>query len=273
MLALKLFTGDYAHQYAPVLNVLKANPHQCGIEVAFYNDRGFSPEIESAIKRLDPSLISWHSYHGKVAFDALWSAPTETKAHLEWEHKQAQVFGVNRMIIHHYANRSSAPDLPPAELALSRWIPSIEYLVKKGIVPYFENTFEPLEWVTEFYALLYEEGYAPYMGFCLDIGHVRAFGTQTLLEWEAFVDKITAQGFKLHYHIHANDGSGDQHTALHLAHTQGLLSPSAEWAPEGVETWLKRRWAKKEGDTLLLLEHPSALGEESFEFTRFMIES
>lgn len=274
MLALKLFTGDGENIYKPVLNVLKAYPNQCGIEVAFYNRlKEYERPVIDAVKKLDPSMISWHSYHGKIGFDAFWSAKEATTEWFEWELAQAREFGVKRMIIHQYANRESAPDLPPVEVALSRWRPGLEYIISKGVVPYFENTFENIDWVRNFYDLLSEEGYAPYMGFCLDIGHVRAYGDKTLLEWEELVDSITARGFKLHYHIHANDGSGDQHIALHLAHTKELLGPSPEWAPQGLEDWLKRRWTKKEGDTLLLLEHSSSIGEESFEFTKFMIES
>ena len=49
----------------------------------------------------------------------------------------------------------------------------------------------------------------PRLRMCLDIGHVNAYSQKTVLEW------LEACGPWLsHFHVHNNDGSRDQHSAL-----------------------------------------------------------
>jgi sugar phosphate isomerase/epimerase len=150
-------------------------------------------------------------------------------------------------------------------------VTAVSVCMELGIVPYFENTYEPLNWLIPFFDELIALGIAPAMGFCMDIGHVNVWGRATLDAFYVLAKNLRTAGFAQHFHIHANDGHADAHIALHTAYTEGLLAASAKWAPAGVLPWLATAMAEYP-TTLFTLENKQAESDEALAFTLLATE-
>lgn len=86
-------------------------------------------------------------------------------------------------------------------------------LKEKNIL--IENTYEDLDFQEELFSHLDKS-----IGFVLDIGHVKVHSKYKHKDWINFVAQLEREGRHLHFHIHDNDGSFDQHNLLTFAPTQ-----------------------------------------------------
>lgn len=60
------------------------------------------------------------------------------------------------------------------------------------------------------------------LGFCFDIGHAKALSDTKLVGWITLLDHLKASGIPLHFHLHNNDGTADEHLSFRLAELRGL---------------------------------------------------
>ena len=73
----------------------------------------------------------------------------------------------------------------------------------------------------------------PNLKLCLDVGHVNAYSSQSVMEWlEAWAPDLS------HFHLHNNDGSADQHRGLAdgTVSMDALLTRAAELCPDATYT-------------------------------------
>ena len=78
-----------------------------------------------------------------------------------------------------------------------------------------ENTYEDLAFQEELFSHLDKR-----IGFVLDIGHVKVHSKVANKDWIRFVEELDKEGRQLHFHIHDNDGTYDQHELLRFNPTQ-----------------------------------------------------
>lgn len=90
----------------------------------------------------------------------------------------------------------------------------------------------------------------PRLGLCLDIGHVNAYSPVPLMEWlRQWAPHIR------HFHLHNNDRSRDQHSALgegsipmvDFLHCAGELCPAASYTLELLQDEPSLRWLTENG--------------------------
>jgi sugar phosphate isomerase/epimerase len=63
------------------------------------------------------------------------------------------------------------------------------------------------------------------IGFCFDLGHAKVWSQDSLADWLALLEDLSADGCRLHFHLHANGGLTDEHLAFPEAQRLGLLEP------------------------------------------------
>lgn len=102
------------------------------------------------------------------------------------------------------------------------------------------------------------------VGFCLDIGHARAFSKTSLEEWSPFLAYLHEKGVSLHFYILGNDGTKDMHLPLGKAEELGMLTPS-DWAPEGLVQWLNKT-TKAYPSAIFCLENKTSEVEDAFKW-------
>lgn len=60
------------------------------------------------------------------------------------------------------------------------------------------------------------------IGFCFDLGHGKVISSNTIPEWLNFIDNLNKDNISLHFHLHNNEGTDDDHMPFHLADKKGL---------------------------------------------------
>ena len=87
--------------------------------------------------------------------------------------------------------------------SLATWEPLVKRAEEIGVAIYLENVYEQ---TPEMILTLLEAIESKNLGFCLDMGHMNAFGVAPLKEW------LDALGPRLwEVHLHDNDGQKDTH--------------------------------------------------------------
>ena len=86
---------------------------------------------------------------------------------------------------------------------------------------HIENTFHSLAFYRWLFELV-ESLDLPYIQQCFDLGHAKLWSQDPLSAWIAWLNEQTANGFRLHFHLHANNGLADQHLSFPEAEAQGF---------------------------------------------------
>lgn len=78
---------------------------------------------------------------------------------------------------------------------------------------HLENTYEP----TGFYRTLFDRIKAAgfrHIHYCFDLGHAKVWSGETFPAWMDLLDSLQSDGFRIHFHLHANQGLGDEHLSF-----------------------------------------------------------
>lgn len=89
-----------------------------------------------------------------------------------------------------------------------------------------ENTFHSLDFYREYFAQVKQAGLQR-IHHCFDIGHAKIWTNQTLSEWLDLLTSLVADDFRLHFHLHANQGLGDDHMSFVKAQQMGITAPDS----------------------------------------------
>lgn len=266
----KIFSGD---PLAPTMAVFASKAEYDGIEAALYGHQPFQPEAAEAIRKVPSSRKILHFWQRKVFLSGLAAADPEALAALDWEIGQALDLGISKAVIHSSCQNDSDASLGRDPIAFAEiCLPVLQGGAARGVRFHVENIFEDEPFMRAFFTRLAELGAAPAAGFCLDTGHARAYSSNPLPQWSALIRDLRAFGFSIHYHMHLNDGSGDQHLSLSEASVSGLLEERSHWAPQGFLAWAAEELAAGDSETVFCQEHPSAVAPEALGFIRFLQE-
>lgn len=135
-----------------------------------------------------------------------------------------QCLGISRAVMHyHHALPLSLRhhDILLSNLTLVNAIAELN-----GVTIYLENTLfdgEPAN--ANFYSSLFElvlEYDLGHLGFCFDLGHAKAFSTDSLARWVALLDRLNSHKVPLHFHLHNNGGQTDEHLSFRQADLRDL---------------------------------------------------
>lgn len=172
---------------------------------ARFRDAGLSCAVHLPFMGVDPGDAD--ETKAKAARDALRHGA-----------ELAALYGAAHMIGHPYF-RPPTPGRQQDDSA-GRWLEKAllawPELPRIGNAPLFlENTYETSpEAIAALVSTLHREQAAKgTIGVCFDIGHWHSFAAcETAEELDAWLDVYA--GFKLHLHLHDNDGTADQHKGL-----------------------------------------------------------
>jgi hypothetical protein len=95
---------------------------------------------------------------------------------------------------------------------------------------YLENTYHDLPFYQRIFTAVLHSGF-DYIHACFDLGHAKVWSSEPLWDWLAFLDDLCADGFKLHFHLHANRGLADEHLSFQEAERLGATAADHFTAP------------------------------------------
>lgn len=245
MLALKLFDSTTPPFLQIALELIQE--YNIGAEFALYHNQ---PEILLKNLHYIPKHSALHANHHSYGIRSLALNPNLAKQDLAFMeaidcHKLIIHQDSNAKLIHNIPTMNSFSHLPDF---LDEAYTVATYLNYRGITPYFEVTWESLEWIEAVYDCMMPLTSVSF-GFCLDVGHALALSKpeKSLETWWQFAEKLQMAGIPLHYHCHVNDGSGDWHVPVHHGFEDTNMIQSAEFV---MDKLLK----DNSEDSLLVLE-------------------
>lgn len=267
MLAFKIFPDDHIDNLKSLMTAVVDNQPNAGIELAFYNTCQMSPELSDFILSLPSKHKSLHSDHQKVSLIGLGSVSEKirTKADeaLLNEYQHIKDLNIKKYIIHGgvsdvYEHNFKDYGYRDVEMGIKK-------ITSLGLTPLLEKTFESIAWFEN----IFEQ--APLtLGFCLDIGHVKLWEKDTLENWMLFVDKINDKGHPIHFHIHNNDGTNDQHVNLSKSFVEGFLVEDDTYCHTNVLEWFKKTHQKYGEVCLFTMESYDAL--DAYPFVKMVLD-
>lgn len=93
-----------------------------------------------------------------------------------------------------------------------------------GLDVHIENTYHHLAFYRWFFQELIAIGIER-VHTCFDLGHAKVWSVEGLAEWLAFLAELDREGLRLHFHLHANRGLGDEHLSFITAERLGITRP------------------------------------------------
>jgi sugar phosphate isomerase/epimerase len=86
---------------------------------------------------------------------------------------------------------------------------------------YLENTYHGISFYKELFGLVKRKD-LDRIHFCFDIGHAKVWSANTLREWVDFLEFLKFNDIRIHFHLHLNSGTKDEHLSfMECNHTGG----------------------------------------------------
>jgi sugar phosphate isomerase/epimerase len=95
-----------------------------------------------------------------------------------------------------------------------------------GLEVHIENTYQGVGFYRWFYRAVLGRGIAG-SHVCFDIGHAKVWSCDSLRAWLDMLADLTTAGLRLHVHLHANGGLGDDHLSFLEAERLGITGPDS----------------------------------------------
>lgn len=97
---------------------------------------------------------------------------------------------------------------------------------RKDYAVYVENTFGSIGFYRELFTHIAVEGLTR-IHFCFDIGHAKIWSGNNIAAWMGFLEDLSGEGFKLHFHLHNNRGQFDDHLSFIESAAEGIIRRDA----------------------------------------------
>lgn len=263
----KIFSNDPIYLQEQVFNSMSDTD---GLEIALYGYNLFTADIEAKIKKLPNTHKILHMWQNEVALLELSKGHHITRTNFEFELNICEDLDIKRAVIHHFL-KATPHTIEDTKKYAKSLVPVFAEAYSHGVILHTENVFKPFPFFEEFYNELDKLDVLKISGLCLDTGHARLYNGVDLETWLTFIKDISSRGASIHYHIHVNDGTGDQHKTLSLGNVEGLLEPIDGWTPNGYLDWFKRA-TKATPKAIFCQEHSSTDAPEAMGYIRFLEE-
>lgn len=93
-----------------------------------------------------------------------------------------------------------------------------------GLAVHIENTYQGVGFYRWFHRGVLDRGIEG-CHLCFDIGHAKVWSNDSLQAWLDLLADLAAAGLRLHFHLHANGGLGDDHLSFLEAERLGVTEP------------------------------------------------
>ena len=202
------------------------------------------PIVDHAIENENPIEIGFYFSNieaNESIWEKLYSCSHPINTHLD--HRKYHLFSIHDHLLHlaldmeHYNELGSDYSVThfaasPTSLRketngalyhhLMKNIRQLNDLCEKKHHPvHIENTFNNLEFYRELFSRIAADK-LPMIHFCFDLGHAKAWSSNKLANWIGFLQDLEGEGFNLHFHLHNNHGSKDEHLSFLESEVKGL---------------------------------------------------
>lgn len=201
-----------------LLSYFKHN-HQYLLEIGFCHDNPSMNAFFQSVCKDELHRIITHNRH-KNSVISLYQR----------EEKMLEELSISKSLnsqysIIHLTESKEVESLFTEKDLIFKGIPLLEKLnriaVEHNFAYYLENTYHGIDFYKELFDLMGRKELQN-IHFCFDIGHAKVWSYNTLAEWYQFLHYLKKTGVKLHFHLHLNDGSADEHLSFMEAnHTGG----------------------------------------------------
>lgn len=194
------------------------------IEVGLYvGDPAMVAFLVDSLKGL---LVNTHLNHTVYNFSNLEEFTDRFKEEILYSKRLGADYGIQHL--------SFSPLSPTRiEASITKWMDNIliaeEICEKENFDVYIENTYNRIEMHEALFESIKKRG-LKHMNFCFDIGHAKVWSESSFNEWLIFLDTLVEEGFKLHFHLHANFGLRDDHLSLIEAKERGCFEGDGVFA-------------------------------------------
>jgi len=198
-----------------VLNYLKTHiytPIEFGI--VCYSSKPRTKEIDSIIvqkvKEANFQKLNVHLSIDKKILNIAMDSEIEWIQYWKNEFKLYEELNVKYFVIHVTSKEKKLYD---EKIQFENILHNIKILQSLTNIPfYMENTYEDIYYYKRLYEFLLKNNVK--INFTCDIGHLKVHSKENKNEWLYFLEYLDLNNIKLHFHIHDNDGSYDQHLPL-----------------------------------------------------------
>jgi sugar phosphate isomerase/epimerase len=216
----KIIDADVG-QIGPVVDhaLAKGRP----LEVGIYH---LDPAVHELLRQRlasTPVAVNAHAHHERCHVFNFHQSLGLLEAHID----QAKSFGSTYSVVH-AANMPLTPRAEHRMAVLARLLDNLEraeaMCTRLDYCLHVENVYHRLDFYRQLFDGIAGRGLKR-IHFCFDIGHAKVWSAETLDQWLDFLDVLAGQGFRLHFHLHANQGLTDEHLALAEARSLAVCGP------------------------------------------------
>ncbi|QLQ31949.1 MAG: sugar phosphate isomerase/epimerase [Candidatus Thiothrix singaporensis] len=207
-------------EIAPVVSA--AIDQQRPLEVGLYfgNPAAWGLIRSSLREASVPIPVNTHLDHQRLSLFHI--AGMEEQLHQQLT--QAQEIGSTYSITHLHNRPTSQRPAHRKALAehLTRQLRVLEAVCAEHQHPiHIENTYHNLEFYRWFFDLV-ERLELRHIHHCFDIGHAKIWSLEKLPQWFLWLRELADRGFRIHFHLHANNGLADQHLSFVETEAAGM---------------------------------------------------
>lgn len=204
----------------PVVNAAIAQQRPLEVGLYFGNRDAWEFICSSLREATTPIPVNTHLDHQRLSLFNIAGFEEQLRQQME----QAQELGSSYSVTHvHHTPTSQRPTHRKALAEyLTRQLQVLENICAEYQHPvHIENTYHNLEFYRWFFELV-ERLELRYIHHCFDIGHAKIWSQEKLPQWVLWLRDLADRGFRIHFHLHANNGLADQHLSFVEAEVSGM---------------------------------------------------
>lgn len=225
MLALKIFSDTPADLASAIVD--RTISDNLGLEVLLITPSGHKVDLAS-VSGWDSTLLAPISHktlhmnhHGSEGWRIL---EPEVRYSVLADISDMHSLGITKGVMHYH---HEFPLEQRRKEALAKNLVELNCIAEDNAVTFFlENTLvqDGKVSITLYWDILtiIQQRNLANLGFCFDIGHAKAFSDTTLPGWLQLLDYAKESRIPLHFHLHNNDGTADNHLSFRKAELKGL---------------------------------------------------
>jgi hypothetical protein len=216
MISFKVFDNNIVSSNQTIIDYINSRD-DVFLEYTYYN-KNMNDIMEN--RRLFENKQSSFHINSKVGNFSDFS-----KEDIEYELHIGRLLGSKKFIFHPEKHDAPKKTQYQANLLGDYFEKLIELssMLKNDEKIYIENVRFEIEFYKSFFKLIHINGIKN-IGFCFDIGHAKVFSGYNFEKWYQFLLFLDGKEIDIYFHVHANEGSYDEHKPYHSYHDIGVLN-------------------------------------------------
>lgn len=204
----------------PVVNaaIAQQRPLEVGL---YYGNRTAWEFIRASLQEASWRIpVNTHLDHQRLSLFSITGLEGQLHQQLALAHEIGSSYSITH--IHNMPTSQRPAHRKALAEHLTRQLQALESICAEHQHPiHIENTYHNLEFYRWFFDLV-ERLELPHIHHCFDIGHAKIWSQEKLPQWILWLRELAGRGFRIHFHLHANNGLADQHLSFVETEASGM---------------------------------------------------